>query len=903
MRARGSLLERKKITESPTDIYRISISKVFNPVTNPSVHAARGLPDCSRQPLCSNPICDASLSDENRVAGLLRSMTLEEKVLNMQHNAFGSKRLGLPAYQWWNEALHGVANGFMYHFNTPLGTPFSYATSFPMPILTSAAFNDELVHSIATIVGREGRAFANYGQAGLDFWTPNINPFRDPRWGRGAETPGEDPYRLQRYTYNLITGLQGGVDPDTPLVIATCKHFAAYDIETNRDSIDVEPTAQDLAAFYLPSFKTCTRDAKVGAVMCSYNAVNGIPACASRYLLQNVLREHWGWSKSYQWVTSDCGALTDIDTAHNYASSLPDAAAVAMNAGTDLACEFYANNETLGIAVTQNTITEATVDKSFSRLYTSLVRAGRFDSSPAFSSLGWADVGTAGAQQLAYEAAVQGMTLLKNDGTLPLPNSVSNVAVIGPWANATQQMLGNYNGIPAFIVSPLVAFQEGWSKVTYALGTPIRSYNSTGFDVALSVASSADYIVYCGGIDTSVEVEGLDRTNITWPENQLDLISQLAALKKPLVVVQFGGGQLDDASLLSNPGVGAIVWAGYPGQSGGDAVRDILDGTRSVAGRLPITQYPGNYTNNFSMLDMALRPNASTSNTGRTYMWYPTPVLPFGYGLHYTNFSVSWKFKAKERYGIDQILSDCGGVDEFGLIETATFATVAVSVKNTGRLSSDFVGLLFISTKNAGPAPYPLKALASYSRLFDIPAGETKILSLPLEVGSLARVDLDGNFVIYPGDYLLTFDFDVALSFNFTLNGEATTIEKSPVIDASPVAISYLGCFADSKTAPLLGGTVLSLKDTNTPQVCANRCHSVGFNISGVEGGWQCYCAPSLAIIDTFSDDSRCNSPCPGNGLETCGGTGFINVYNATPAVFTQPPISSHSPSRAKITV
>jgi beta-D-xylosidase 4 len=219
-------------------------------------------------------------------------------------------------------------------------------------------------------------------------------------------------------------------------------------------------------------------------------------------------------------------------------------------------------------------------------------------------------------------------------------------------------------------------------------------------------------------------------------------------------------------------------------------------------------------------------------------MWYPTPVLPFGYGLHYTNFSVSWKFKAKERYGIDQILSDCGGIDEFGLIETATFATVAVSVKNTGRLSSDFVGLLFISTKNAGPAPYPLKALASYSRLFDIPAGETKILSLPLEVGSLARVDLDGNFVIYPGDYLLTFDFDVALSFNFTLNGEATTIEKSPVIDASPVAISYLGCFADSKTAPLLGGTVLSLKDTNTPQVCANRCHSVGFNISGVEGGW-----------------------------------------------------------------
>jgi beta-D-xylosidase 4 len=196
-------------------------------------------------------------------------MTLTEKVQNVVNSAAGSSRLGLPPYQWWSEALHGVASSPGVTFQEA-GLDFGSATSFPMPILTSAAFDDPLVHSIATIMGTEGRAFANFGYAGFDFWTPNINPFRDPRWGRGMETPGEDPFHIQNYVYNLVTGLQGGVDPAEKLVISTCKHFAAYDIENDRYGNDLNPTQQDLAEYYLPPFKTCARDSKGGSIMCSY---------------------------------------------------------------------------------------------------------------------------------------------------------------------------------------------------------------------------------------------------------------------------------------------------------------------------------------------------------------------------------------------------------------------------------------------------------------------------------------------------------------------------------------------------------------------------------------------------------------------------------------------------------
>ncbi|PQE21948.1 glycoside hydrolase family 3 protein [Rutstroemia sp. NJR-2017a WRK4] len=840
------------------DIYTIS-----NPSTDPSTSASIGHPDCTRDPLCSLSICDTSLSITDRVSGLISAMTLAEKTANMENAAPGVLRLGLPAYNWWNEALHGVAGSPGVAFTS--GGNFSYATSFPMPILTSAAFDDALVNSIAKVVGREGRAFANVGKAGYDFWTPNINGFKDPRWGRGLETPGEDPYRISRYITSLIPGLEGGIDPAEKQVIATCKHYAVYDVETGRNSYDYDPTPQELSEYYMVPFKSCARDAKVGAVMCSYNAVNGIPSCANRYLLQTMLRDHWGWKKPYQWVTSDCAAITNIYNDHHYVNSSVNAAAVALNAGTDLACESGTIYNSLTDAVSAGTTTDAVINQSLSRLYTSLVNVGYFGDTSPYSSIGWQDVNTAEAQRLAYEAAVEGMVLLKNDGTLPLPKSPSNVIIIGPWANATSQMQGNYYGNAPFLISPLTAFKASWKNVTYHRGTSINSNDTSDFAATLTAAGNADYVIYCGGIDTSVEAEGRDRISVTWPGNQLTLINELAGLGKKLIVVQFGGGQLDDTALLGNSKVNSLVWAGYPGQAGGNALRDILDGTRTIAGRLPVTQYPANYTDEVSIFDPGLRP--ISDNPGRTYMWYTTPVLPFGHGLHYTNFTFAWSAVPSSTYEISTLLSGA-----LSIIETTAFSTVTAKVTNIGSIGSDYVGLLFISTTDAGPSPYPIKALVSYDRLFDIKSNDSDTLTFSLTLGSLARVATNGSFVIYPGTYVLTLDNEPALSYSFTLTGPETLIESVPIPPTvAPPSILHLGCYSDGSTRTL-NGSMTTNTNTNTPQECALTCHASGYQYAGLEYGRECWCGSNISSSGVISDASNCDHKCTGNFEESCGG-------------------------------
>ncbi|ETS85642.1 hypothetical protein PFICI_03667 [Pestalotiopsis fici W106-1] len=319
--------------------------------------------------------------------------------------------------------------------------------------------------------------------------------------------------------------------------------------------------------------------------------------------MQTLLREHWGWDQPYQWITSDCDAVNDVWEYHNYTADSITAAAAALNAGTDLACEGSIYND-LVQAISFNMTNEATVDRSVSRLYLSLMRLGFFDlKNSKYASLSWTDVDTSDARDLAKEAAVKGMTLMKNDGTLPLPASVASVALIGPYGNATTQMQGSYSGVAPYLVSPLMAMQAKWQNATYSLGTAINTEDSSNFSSAIELASASDYIIYCGGIDGCIEGQARDRTTISWPGNQLRLVGELSALGKPLVVVQFGGGQLDDSVLLANDSVSAIVWAGYPGQSGGDALVDLLDGTLAFAGRLPITQYPAHYVDETEMVD------------------------------------------------------------------------------------------------------------------------------------------------------------------------------------------------------------------------------------------------------------------------------------------------------------
>jgi beta-D-xylosidase 4 len=740
------------------------------------------VPACQTQPLGSHRVCDTSLSIADRVNSLVNSLTLEEKILNVVDASAGSARLGLPPHGWWNEATHGVGSAPGVQF-TSKPANFSYATSFPAPILTVASFDDALIREIAQVIGKEGRAFANNGFSGFSFWAPNINAFRDPRWGRGQETPGEDAFVAQSYIRNFIPGLQGD-DPKNKQVIATCKHFAVYDLETGRYGNNYNPTQQDLSDYFLAPFKTCVRDTDVGSVMCSYNAAFGIPACASKYLLDEVLRKHWNFTADDHYVVSDCEAVTDIWQYHNFTDTEEGAASVALNAGVDLECgsSYLKLNESL--AANQTSV--KVLDQALKRLYSALFTVGFFDDGK-YNDLDFSDVSTPVAQALAYEAAVKGMTLLKNDKLLPLGSShkYKSIAMIGPFANATTQMQGDYSGNAPFLISPLEAFKSNQSwKVNYAKGTEINNQSTTGVGLALAAAEQSDLIIYLGGIDNSMESETLDRTSITWPQNQLDLISALSKLSKPMIVVQFGGGQVDDSSLLGNKGVQALVWAGYPSQSGGSALLDVLLGRRSLAGRLPVTQYPASYADEVSIFDINLRPDSRTSYPGRTYKWYTgKPVIPFGYGLHYTKFEFKWEKGLGREYNIQQLVASCQRSSDYPVNDNTHFATVKVRVTNVGHETSDYVSLLFLSSKDAGPTPRPNKTLVSYLRLQNITSGSNKVSNLPLTLGSLARADDNGSLVIFPGRYKISLDIFDGLTLEFTLKGNPAVIDTLPTTE------------------------------------------------------------------------------------------------------------------------
>jgi len=644
-----------------------------------------------------------------------------------------------------------------------------------MPLLMSAAFDDDLIEQIATVIGTEGRAFGNAGYSGIDFWTPDINPFRDPRWGRGSETPGEDALRIKGYVAALLRGLEG--NKTERRIIATCKHYAAYDLESwggvTRHDFDAKITPQDLAEYYMQPFQQCARDSKVGSIMCSYNSVNGVPACANKYLLQTILREHWNWTGDNQYITSDCEAVLDVSANHHYASTNAAGTALTFNAGMDSSCEYTSSSDIPG-AWQQKLLTEATVDRALRRLYEGLIRAGYFDGAKAqYASLGWSDVNTPKAQQLALQATVDGIVMLKNNGTLPMNlKSGAKVAMIGFWADTASKLQGGYSGNAPYLRTPAYAARQMGLSVNSATGPIMQSSSAQDnwTSNALSAASKSDYIIYFGGQDTSAAAEGADRTSLEWPSAQVALINKLAGLGKPLVIVQ-EGDQLDNTPILSNSGVSAILWASWPGQDGGTGVMQIISGAKSPAGRLPITQYPANYTK-LPMTDMNLRP--SGSNPGRTYRWYPTPVQAFGFGLHYTTFKTEFgNYTAS--LSIKALLDGCKNENP----DTCILQPLPVSVINTGNRTSDFVTLIFVASE-AGPKPYPIKSLAAYGRVRNIGAGQTASINLQWTLSSLARHDEKGNTVLYPGNYTLMLDQPTKTTTNLILTGDATILDKWP---------------------------------------------------------------------------------------------------------------------------
>ncbi|RYC56244.1 hypothetical protein CHU98_g9963 [Xylaria longipes] len=685
---------------------------------------------------------------------LVAAFTTNEKISNSWDNSPGVSRIGLPAYEWWQEALHGVARSRGVQFAN--SGEFSYATSFPQPITMGAAFDMPLISSVATVTSTEARAFSNAGRCGLNFWTPNINTFRDPRWGRGQEVASEDPYHMSQYVMQLIPALQGGLKADPYYkLVATCKHYAGYDMENwkgnKRYGFDAKITMQDLQDYYLQPFRTCVRDANAQSIMCSYNAVNGVPTCADPWLLQNVLREHYGFGGD-RWVTADY-----LDCGQFWPQNLPS-------------------------AYNSRMFNDTVLDRSLIRRYASMVRLGWFDA-PAnqpYRQIAWADVAKPDAKALALRAAQEGLVLLKNEGAGKLPLSkttVKSVAVVGPLATATTQMQGNYYGTAQSISTVVNAFKAAGFQVTNAQGCALTGTSTSGFSAAVNLAKSADATVFVGGMDTSIEAEDKDREQITWPGVQLSLIQQLAAATgdKPFVVVQMGT-MVDSSALVSEKNVNSLVWAGYPGQDGGTAVVSVLTGDKAPAGRLPVTQYPGDYVNQVPMTNMNLQPGSG--NPGRTYKWYSkAPVFPFGYGLQYTSFNVSLSPDLPTAFSTADLVRS--NSTEGSPLDLLPLTSVPVSVTNTGNVTSDYVLLAFLKGEY-GPSPYPNKSLVAFTRLHDIKPGDTATGTLDIKLGSIARSDANGALTLWPAKYKLGLDIDDRASWDFEITGTATVLDKLP---------------------------------------------------------------------------------------------------------------------------
>jgi beta-glucosidase len=657
-----------------------------------------------------------------RVDDLVARMTLEEKVAQMQDVAPAIERLGIPEYNWWNEALHGVARAGL-------------ATSFPQAIGLASTWDDSLMFRVATVISDEARAkYHEYVRTnsrqryqGLTFWSPNINLFRDPRWGRGQETYGEDPFLTGRLAVQFIKGMQGN-DPKYLKTVATVKHFAVHSgPEPARHTFDAVVSERDLRESYLPHFEAGIREGGAYSLMCAYNRVDGQAACGSDMLLKDILRDEWGF-KGY--VVSDCGAIDDISARHKLVATGSQAAALAVRAGTDLECgRVYAN---LVDAVKQGLITEPRIDTAVARLFLARFKLGMFDPP---DSVPWARIPFAVLDQpahsaLARQAARESIVLLKNaGGLLPLRKDLRALAVIGPNADEWRTLLGNYNGTPSDPVTPLRGIREAVTprtRVLYARGAALAAGLPGSEPLpaerlaaeAVTVARQADAVVLCLGLTSQLEGEemrvdiegfrGGDRTRLDLPAPQQRLLERIVALGKPTVLVLLNGSAL--AATWAEQHVPAIVEAWYGGQAAGSALADVLFGDYNPGGRLPVTFYK-------SVDD--LPPFDDYRMEGRTYRFFRgTPLYPFGYGLSYTTFAYENLRTSADTLAAGDTLS------------------VRVDVINTGTRAGDEVVQLYVRHLGSSVAR-PREDLRGYGRVTLRP-GARRTLELPLAASSLA---------------------------------------------------------------------------------------------------------------------------------------------------------------------
>jgi beta-glucosidase len=695
---------------------------------------------CVAQSASKPAYLDPSLPAEQRAADLVSRMTLEEKATQMINQARAIPRLNVPAYDWWSESLHGVAVD---------GT-----TEFPEPIGLGASFDPAAIHRMAEVISTEGRI--KHTQAvraghsniyeGLDFWAPNINIFRDPRWGRGQETYGEDPFLTARMGVAFVTGMQGD-DPRYYRVISTPKHFAVHSgPESTRDSADVAISKHDELDTYLPAFRAAVTEAKAGSVMCAYNRINGEPACANQFLLEDQLRGKWGF-KGY--VVSDCGAVLDIYNFHNFKPSQPEATAISLQRGMDNECVDWLTKVTDDHdyksyldAVKQGYLKESEIDVALVRQFTARMKLGMFDPPELvpYNKIDEKLLDSAQHRELARKLADESIVLLKNDGVLPLKSAKLKIAVVGPLADQTKVLLGNYNGTPTHTVSVLEGLRAEFpaAAINFVSGTSFlrkdSKDNSTTAE-AVAAAKAADVVIAVVGITSELEGEAMevheegfrggDRTSLDLPKPEEQLIEAVSATGKPLVVVLTNGSALgvNWASEHAN----AIVDAWYPGEEGGTAVAETLSGRNNPAGRLPVTFYK-----NVDQL-----PNFENySMKGRTYRYFDgTPLYPFGYGLSYTTFAYS---------GITLPTSE---------VAAGGTLTAEVTVTNTGKRAGDEVAQLYLTFPKLPGAP--LRALRGFQRIH-LEAGATQKLTFQLSPRDLSMVTEDGVPTVAEGEYAVS---------------------------------------------------------------------------------------------------------------------------------------------------
>ena len=733
------------------------------------------------------PFRNHELSREERIDDLISRLTLQEKVNMMMHGSKGVERLGIPDYNWWNEALHGVARAGL-------------ATVYPQTIGMAATFDPETHLQTFTYVSDEARAKYNdavsrgeYKQYyGLTFWTPNINIFRDPRWGRGQETYGEDPFLTSVMGVATVKGLQGD-HPDYYKTHACAKHFAVHSgPEWNRHSFDVVVSSKDLWETYLPAFESLVKDGDVREFMGAYNSYDGDPCCGSSFLMKDILRGKWNYQGL---VVSDCWAINDFFVVGHHESH-PDAAsasAAAVLTGTDIECgSAYVN---LISAVEEGMITEKDIDVSIRRILGGLFELGFFDPSEIvpWSGIPFSNVDSKEHKDHALKVARQSVVLLKNENNLlPVePSKVRKIAVVGPNADDDKMMLGNYNGTPSHTVTILEGIRAAYpdAEVTYERGCdlvegyvyvdprlqrgfraenyeglseeqmaeirkmeaerqallaaapkPIPSENYTPealAEFAAKTAEGADVIFFVGGLAPTIEGEemrvtidgfkGGDRERIELPEVQGKMLKALKATGKPVVFVLCSGSAV--ALEQNEKDYDALVCAWYGGQAGGTAVGDVVSGKVSPSGRLPITFYKST----------AQLPDFLDYNMkGRTYRYMTEePLYPFGFGLSYADFS----------YGKAKLSSKS--------IKAGESVTVSIDLKNDSDVASDEIVQVYV--KRLDDQDAPIKALKGFQRV-SMNAGEAKTVSVELPASSFEYYDSSADdLVVKPGKYQILY--------------------------------------------------------------------------------------------------------------------------------------------------